>query len=167
MKVIAIDTSRGNIDLIATAVAGSSTFAVDKNQSIKTVEKRFETAKAWPFRIEEHIATAVKKVLEKLGETPDLVIINLGPGSYTSLRSGIAFVNGWYQGLKKKNGKEPFELVGVKNSEFPKLPSKESYVNNIVKKGIKSYTEGRTNSLKELVPVYGVKNNENVHQQKQ
>jgi hypothetical protein len=149
MKVIAIDTSSGFVDAVAVADG-------------ETIAKATQKEKGYPFRVEEHIAGAVKKLVKAQNGLPELVVINLGPGSYTSLRSGISFVKGWYLGLKTKGGgKEPFKIVGVKRTELSRLPTRSSLVNIIAREGIKRYTEGIRQTLKELNPVYS-QNSENV-----
>jgi len=109
---LGIDTSLGVIDIVAVAAAGSSTVAKE-DKRIRKIAEEYRTGKTWPFHLETELADAVTTVIGKLNNKPEAVAINLGPGSYTSLRSGLAFLKGWYLAEKAKTGKEPFVIVGV------------------------------------------------------
>lgn len=143
MNILEIDTSHGTIDLVAVA----------NNKIAYKISKRGRT---WPFRIEAHLPLEVSKAVKKLGATPDIVAVNTGPGSYTSLRSGIAFVKGWYLGLK-----------AAKHKQFCLLPMAALSVNDIATKRVNSYTVTgcKATGLNKLKPIY-TSSNENSYKKK-
>lgn len=108
MMVLGIDTSIGVIDLTAVAA---------KEDRVELLAKEKRTSKSWPFHLENELSCALASLFDNLTSSPDLVAINLGPGSYTSLRSGLAFLKGWYLSKKEKIGKEPFKLIGLNGLE--------------------------------------------------
>jgi len=72
-------------------------------------DKKILCKTAFSPHVEDVIDKFIFDILTESGILlPDLVIINRGPGSFTSTRVGISFVNGWFQGSAEK-----FKVLGI------------------------------------------------------
>lgn len=108
MNIVAIDTSLGALEI--------ASYNIQKPEEIqrfsdlpKPEYTRFTPARNRPVKIEDLLPEA----LERISKSVDLVAINLGPGSYTSLRTGLAFLAGWKLGGPTVS----FETVGINGLE--------------------------------------------------
>ena len=94
MKVISIDTSLGVLEVGAYKGNGS-------RDTLKEVFYVYDKSNTYPVHLEKKLPKAMTNALEGLGGEADLVVVNIGPGSYTGLRSAISFLNGWWLGLEQ------------------------------------------------------------------
>jgi len=99
----------GVIDIVAI----SSSIGRKNDNRFQTLAEQYIIGDTWPFHLETKLAEAVISLLTQIGKKLDIVAINTGPGSYTSLRSGLAFLKGWYLSERARTGKEPFVIVGI------------------------------------------------------
>lgn len=115
MITLAIDTSLAVVELGVYKLS-------EKSKKPDKLYHSYITPKSYPIRIENILPKELKKITKKINKNPDLVVINLGPGSYTSLRAGLSFVNGWWMGSKEKfavvgvNGLKAIEAIAGKNT---------------------------------------------------